>query len=390
MALFSRNRDSSKGAAPQWNETEMRKHTRRLVFAGMGVIAGIWAFLFIWVLFFAEVQKPEVKALAAGVDLTMVLAPVLAAAAGVERLLETVFNSIEGAWRTLVAYLGYGMRWLKSAETEVAEARQWLQNMGAIYNGNLATNNQQMTQIFNEHKQKMVAVLVQTANDTPDPRLKEAMQTAAQQMNALPAEMLAKMTELLVMPVDLPLPAEVDQKINEVRTALLRQIDQLRAEITAKSEAAEALLKDAQARLGAAEDKLGGATSSPDYRSAKSAVTIVLGLMLGVIVAALGQIQMFALLGVSAIPARIDVLITGLVIGSGSYPVHSLVGILQQGKDALDGLGNFLNNRAAPSVQAVEQRITTVQPGSPGQPPVVGQSVIQTTSAQAAGSTTGG
>ena len=139
-----------------------------------------------------------------------------------------------------------------------------------------------------------------------------------------------------------------------------------------------------------AENKLSDATSSPDYRSAKSAVTIVLGLMLGVIIAAVGQIQAFALLGIGAVPARFDVLITGLVIGSGSYPVHSLVGILQQGKDALDGLGNFLDSRAAPSVQATQQTITTVQPGSPGQPPVVGQAVIQTTSAQSSEPAAGG
>jgi exonuclease VII small subunit len=312
----------------------------------------------------------------------MVLAPVLAASLGVERLLETVFNMIEGAWRTGVAYLGYGMRWLKSAETEVSEARQWLQSIGAIYNGNLATNNQQMTQIFNQHKQKMVAMLEQTANDTPSADMKAVMQAAARQMNALPAEQLARMTELLVMPIDLPLPPEVEQKITEIRAALVQQIDQLRTQIVTKSEVAEALLRDAQGRLKVAENKLSDATSSPDYRGAKSAVTIVLGLLLGVIIAAVGQIQAFALLGISAVPARFDVLITGLVIGSGSYPVHSLVGILQQGKDALDGLGNFLNNRASPSVQAMQQTITTVQPGRPGQPPVVGQSVIQTTSAQ--------
>jgi hypothetical protein len=104
-------------------------------------------------------------------------------------------------------------------------------------------------------------------------------------------------------------------------------------------------------------------------------------LMLGVIVATVGQIKMFALLGI-AMPARIDVFATGIVIGSGSYPVHSLVGILQQGRDALDGLGNFFNGRAAPQVQAVEQKITTVQPAAPGQPPMVGQAVIQTTAAQ--------
>lgn len=372
MALFNLKAQSRKGAAPQWEEAWMRQRTRVFLFTGIGVVVVIWLVLVIWVLFFADIQKAAVRQLATGVDLTLVLAPVLAAAAGVERVLETVFNSIEGAWRTLVAYLGYGMRWLKSAETEVAQARQWLQSMGAVYNGTLAANNQQMAQIFAEHKRQMVETLNQTANDTPDPRMKEALQKAAQQMNALPSEMLAKMTELLVTPPDLPLPPEVTQKIDEVRSNLLKKIDGLRAEVVAKAEGAEALLKDAQARLDAAEDKLAGATSSPDYRSAKGAVTIVLGLMLGVVVAALGQIQMFALLGVSAVPARLDVLITGLVIGSGSYPVHSLVGILQQGKDALDGLGNFLNNRAAPSVQAVEQKITTIQPATPGQPPVAG------------------
>jgi hypothetical protein len=92
-----------------------------------------------------------------------------------------------------------------------------------------------------------------------------------------------------------------------------------------------------------------------------------------------------------AMPGRIDVFATGIVIGSGAYPVHSLVGMLQQGRDALDGLGNFLNNRAAPSsVQATEQRITTVQPGSPGQPPVVGQAIIQTTAAQSSEPAVGG
>ncbi len=382
MALFNLKAQSRKGAAPVWEEAWMRQRTRVFLFTGIGVVVVIWLVLVIWVLVFADIQKAAVRQLATGVDLTLVLAPVLAAAAGVERLLETVFNSIEGAWRTLVAYLGYGMRWLKSAETEVAQARQWLQSMGAVYNGTLAANNQQMAQIFAEHKRQMVETLNQTANDTPDPRMKEALQKAAQQMNALPSEMLAKMTELLVTPPDLPLPPEVTQKIDEVRSNLLKKIDGLRAEVVAKAEGAEALLKDAQTRLDAAEDKLAGATSSPDYRSAKGAVTIVLGLMLGVVVAALGQIQMFALLGVSAVPARLDVLITGLVIGSGSYPVHSLVGILQQGKDALDGLGNFLNNRAAPPVQAVEQKITTIQPTTPGQPPVVGQAVIQTTAAQ--------
>ncbi len=372
----------AKGVVPHWDEGKMRERTHRLVVALVGLIIGIWVFLIAWVLFIAPIVKAEVKVLPVGADVALALAPVLAAAAGVERVLETLFNTVESTWRAGVAYLGYGFRWLKSAQTELAEARQWMQGMGAYFNGTMATNNQQMTAIFEEHKRRMIETLTQAASDAPDPRLKAAMLNAAQQMNTLPAEMLPKITELLVMPPDLPVPPEIQQKINDVRTTLLTNIDRLRVEATAKTQEAEALLQDAQNRLKAAEDKLAAASDSPDYRSAKSAVTIVLGLMLGVIVAALGQLQMFAMLGIGAVPARIDVLITGLVIGSGSYPVHSLVGILQQGRDALDGLGNFLNNRASPSVQAVEQKITTIQPTTPGQPPLVGQAVIQTTSAQ--------
>ncbi len=319
----TRNR---KGAAPEWDEKWMRTHTRRLVFAGIGVIVGIWVFLIAWVLFIAPVEKAPVRPLALGADLTSVLGPVLAAALGVERVLETVFNMIEGAWRTAVAYLGYGMRWLKTAETQVAEARQWMQSMGTVYNDTLAVYNQKMKETLEQmHASGDVASL----------------------------------------------PDRIDAEVKR-----------LRAEGEDKAAAAKALLDDAQQRLQEAEDNLASAVNSPDYRSAKGAVSIVLGLMLGVIVATLGQLQAFAMLGISAVPARIDVLITGLIIGSGSYPVHSLVGILQQSKDAIDGLSTFLNARAAPTVQAVEQRITTLQPSAPGEPPTVGQAVIQTTSAQ--------
>ena len=339
----------SKGIAPQWDEAQMRRRTRRLFLALVGAIVGIWIFLAVWVLFFAVIDDAEAKILPIGADVALALAPVLAAAAGVERVLETVFNMVEGAWRAGVAYLGYGFRWLKSAQTELAEARQWMQGMGAYYNGTIATNNQEMTLIFEDHKRKMIEALDQLANDMPDQRVKAAMQQAARQVNALPAEMLSKMAEMLVMPPDLPLPPEALQKLNDVRLTLLKNIDTLRDTATARVQSAEALLVDAQKRLKDAESKLAAASDSPDYRSAKSAATIILGLMLGVIIAAMGQIQMFALLGIGAVPARIDVLITGLVIGSGSYPVHSLVGILQQGKDALDGLGNFLNGRAKPT-----------------------------------------
>jgi len=279
----------------------------------------------------------------------VVLAPVIAGAAGVERLLETVFNTLEGAWRTLIAYLGYGMRWLKSTETEVAEARNWLQNMGAIYNGSVAANNQQLTIMFNEHKTKLVAELKAAAALAADPRLKTFLEGTAEQTAQLPAEMLARMTDLLITPPDLPLPVELVTKVNDLRLSVLNQVEALNKQATATLTWTEAMLKDAEKRLQAAEDKLAGATSSEDYKSAKSAASIILGLMFGVVVAALGQIQMFALLGIDQVPPQWDVLVTGLIIGTGSNPVHSLIGILQQGKNALDSLSGFLDTRSKPA-----------------------------------------
>jgi hypothetical protein len=77
-------------------------------------------------------------------------------------------------------------------------------------------------------------------------------------------------------------------------------------------------------------------------------------MMIGTFVAVIGQLQLFAMLGVGGVPARVDVFITGLVIGSGSYPVHSLVGILQQTKDTLAGVRAFLNRTGTPTKVAVE------------------------------------
>jgi hypothetical protein len=281
-----------KEARQQWDERDKYFSTRRIVQVIILLAVIAWLVLLGWVFVVAVITKSEVKALAVGADLSIILAPIIAAAAGVERMLETIFNIVEGSWKTLIAYLGYGFRWLKSAEVEVSEARQWLSNTAAIYNSTSAQYNTEM------------ASLMKLASDPNKPQL--------------------AVTNL---------PPEISQ-----RMGVLAQ------EAAQKTEQVQQLMAAAQARLSAAESKLGGLTDSQGYKSSKAAVSIVLGLMLGIIVATVGQLQMFALLGIALVPARIDVLITGLVIGSGSYPVHSLVGILQQGKNALDGLQGYLNN----------------------------------------------
>ena len=296
--------NTPKADIPAWDERKQFFRMQTWIRILVGAIVLLWIALIIWVLA-SPIENAAAVPLRVGATMTMVLAPVLAAAAAVERTLETTFNIIEGNWRTMVAYLGRGMRWLKSAETEVKQARQFLADVSEKYN--LELQNIELGQLS---------------------------------ATALTVEMQARM------------------------------------------EIANRMLGLAQQRLKDAEGNLSAVTSSDGYIRAKGAASIIVGLMLGVIVARMSQLQMFSLLGIDGVPPNFDVLITGLIIGSGSYPVHSLVGILQQGKDTLDSVKGYFN-RSAPESQATRQRITTVQPPSaPGEPAHVQQAVIETTTAR--------
>lgn len=269
--MSSRVDSRGQGGPPAWDEGAKQQATKRWLGILIAGVTLFWLILLGYVFVLAPIAKAEVKELAAGASLAVVLAPVLAAAAGVERMLETIFNIVENTWKTLVAFLGRGLSWLKSAETELAESRQWLADVSKVYAGR--------------------------------------MEALKQDLN-------------------------IDANVS---------LDTLTGGLRDKMLAAGNLMKMAEGRLATAEKNLAEATTSDRYRSAKTAAAIVLGLMLGVIVAAVGQLQMFAMLGIAAVPERIDVLITGLIIGSGSYPVHSLVGILQQTKDTLDSAKGALS-----------------------------------------------
>lgn len=295
---------------PTWDNEKKFLSTRAWFRVLIIVFVIVWLVLIGWVLL-SPIKDADALPLAVGANLTIVLAPVLAAATAVERTLESIFNVLENSWRTMVAYLGRGLRWLKNAEVEVQQARQFLSDASEKYNAELQ-----------------------------------------------------------------------DIQFGHASASVLAD------EIQAKVNAANRLMILAQQRLENAEGNLASVTSSDSYISAKAAASIVLGLMLGVIIAAIGQLQMFAMLGIGIVPAQIDVLITGLVIGSGSYPVHSLVGILQQGKGTVDSVKGYLN-RLSPEAQAIRQKITTVQsPTSVGEPAQVQQSVVETTTAKSTGEET--
>ncbi len=292
------------GGMPTWSDKDQFFKTRRWFRILAATVVILWMLLIAWILA-SPIPDAQALPLAVGANLSLVLAPVLAAAAAVERTLESTFNILEGSWRTMIAYLGRGLRWLKNAETEVQQARQFLNDVSDKYNAEL-------------------------------------------------------------------------QGIQFGQTSVASLTDEVRARIAAGSK----LMEIAQLRLEKAESNLADLTSSGGYISAKAAASVVLGLMLGVVIAGIGQLQMFAMLGIDAVPAQIDVLITGLVIGSGSYPVHSLVGILQQGKGAVDSVKGYFN-RLAPEAQASRQKITTLQaPTEAGEPARVQQAVVETTTAQ--------
>jgi hypothetical protein len=292
------------GGMPTWSEQDQFFKTRKWFRFLVTVVIVLWLVLIGWVLV-SPIDDAQALPLAVGANLTLVLAPVLAASAAVERTLESVFNIIESSWRTMIAYLGRGLRWLKNAEVEVQQARQFLADVSDKYNAEL-----------------------------------ESIRFGQSSVSALTDE------------------------------------------IQARIEAANKLMTLAQLRLESAESNLADITSSESYISAKTSASVILGLMLGVLIAGIGQLQMFAMLGIGIVPAQIDVLVTGLVIGSGSYPVHSLVGILQQGKGTVDSIKGYFS-RLSPQAQATRQKITTVQaPAEAGEPARIQQAVVETTTAK--------
>jgi hypothetical protein len=97
-------------------------------------------------------------------------------------------------------------------------------------------------------------------------------------------------------------------------------------------------LKEAEESLQEAEERLRGWVKGPEYRAWKRALSIWFGLLAGLIVAIFGDICMLSSVGVPT-PKIVDLIVTGLVIGAGPGPMHSLIGIVQSTKEALAKLG---------------------------------------------------
>lgn len=76
-----------------------------------------------------------------------------------------------------------------------------------------------------------------------------------------------------------------------------------------------------------------------DYTQFKSGTSLLLGIVLGVVVANFAGLRLLFNAGVNNVAPSWDVLITGILIGTGAKPAHDVLGILTQFK-------NFLGNTA--------------------------------------------
>jgi hypothetical protein len=118
----------------------------------------------------------------------------------------------------------------------------------------------------------------------------------------------------------------------------------------------------AQQRLADAQTQLGSALKSASYQSVKKAVSIAGSLVMGMGIAWASGLDMFKLLGLVPNTAGTNpytLLITGLVIGAGSGPVHSVIGLIQQARDATDQAANLLSSRSKRNISEMMTNLAT-------------------------------
>lgn len=121
-------------------------------------------------------------------------------------------------------------------------------------------------------------------------------------------------------------------------------------------------MEEAEERLLKAESRLRSWVDAPEYKAWKRALAIWIGLLTGLLVSILGDLGLLRMIGVPA-PRLLDMFITGLVIGAGPGPMHSLIGILQSGKSAVDNLAELAKGKAVlASAQALQGEVEKLSP----------------------------
>lgn len=101
----------------------------------------------------------------------------------------------------------------------------------------------------------------------------------------------------------------------------------------------------AEVRLLEAQARIEEALKAPEYVAVKRAITLLGSLLIGVLISVTGGLTLLNVAGF-AVPIPVDVLVTGLLIGSGPGPLHSLIGTLQELRNAVAGLAELARGSA--------------------------------------------
>lgn len=135
----------------------------------------------------------------------------------------------------------------------------------------------------------------------------------------------------------------------------------------------------AEARLVEAQTRIEETLKTPEYVAIKRAITLLGSLIIGLVVSSAGKLTLLNSAGFPA-PIPVDVLLTGLLIGSGPGPLHHLIGTLQEVRNAVAGLADLAQGSAIKKVREpavaietafLDRAVSFAVAGPPGQPAVI-------------------
>lgn len=130
------------------------------------------------------------------------------------------------------------------------------------------------------------------------------------------------------------------------------------ANLAGQKEALIRQLNQAEAWLLDSEKRLQDVVKSPGYLRIKQVMALSLGVLIGLVIAFIGQIDILNRLGLVNTHPVVGNLLTGLIVGAGSGPVHSLIGLLQQTMNTVDQLRGYLGGKA---LNEAAQALSTAQ-----------------------------
>ncbi len=136
------------------------------------------------------------------------------------------------------------------------------------------------------------------------------------------------------------------EKVIELGSSALKDIEKLQEELTQAwnkldlEEDDEKKLTLLQ-RIEALQNQFERLKKDPKYVAAKRRMSIIGGILIGLIIATVTDLGLFQLLQIG-VPRFLDMLVTGIIVGAGAGPMHSVVGGLQGLKDSLSALGNVV------------------------------------------------